>query len=83
MTAGLIAAVGEVKPEFPQVLEFEGSVPTGVGKGGFPRQPLKKAAHLQVAVGRRPGPFLEDSITRSIGHEPVGPVASHIDGYAL
>ncbi len=83
MTAGLVAAVSEVKPEFPQMLEFEDPVPTGVGKMGLPGKPLEKAAHRKVPVYCRLGPFCEDLVAGGVGHKPVGPVSPHIDGDAF
>jgi hypothetical protein len=80
VAAGLVAAVGEVEPKFPQVRKRKDLVPAGVGEGGLSRQSFEEAPDPKVAVGGGLRPILQDPVAGGIGDKPLGPVAPHVDG---
>jgi hypothetical protein len=83
VAAGLVTAVGKVKPEFLQMLELEHLVTAGVGKGRLPGEALEKAAHLKITVDRRVRPILQDPVAGGVGDEPGGAVTPHVNGNTL
>ena len=66
LAADLVAAVGEMEPEFPQVLQFQNPIPAGVGQGGLTGESVEEAPDLKIAVGVTVGPILQEPVAPDI-----------------